>query len=156
MISRAPRPCVTKLNDQRMKTSRRFWKPTRYQRWTTSHVIQARKPLSLQALDVGDRGGAADRGEVALVAVAERRRLLRRAAGRATTLRRVAALLHRDRRDARERDDAVGAAHAHHVAEREHLRVPGKREVRLDGDAARAVALRAGELGERRREAATP
>src|SRR6185437_10745583 len=45
VISRAPRPCVAKLTDQRMKTRTRFWKPTRYQRWTKSHVIQARKPL---------------------------------------------------------------------------------------------------------------
>ena len=43
---RVPRPRVKKLNDQRMKTSRRFWKPIRYQRWTTSHVIQAGNPLS--------------------------------------------------------------------------------------------------------------
>ena len=75
VISRAPRPCVAKLNDQRMRTRTRFWKPMRYQRWTTSQVIQATKPLSLQPFDVGDGGRAADRREVALVAVAERRRL---------------------------------------------------------------------------------
>ena len=49
-MSRAPRPRVTKLNDQRMRTSSRFWKPTRYQRWTSSQVSQARKPLSRRPL----------------------------------------------------------------------------------------------------------
>jgi hypothetical protein len=46
VMSRAPRPWVAKLNDQRMRTSSRFWKPIRYQRWTSSQVAQARKPLS--------------------------------------------------------------------------------------------------------------
>ena len=72
LYSRAPRPRVTKLNDQRMSTSSRFWKPIRYQRCTTSQVTQAKKPLSRIPFEVGDGGGSADRGEVALVAVAER------------------------------------------------------------------------------------
>src|SRR5207247_7714235 len=38
VISRAPRPCVEKLTNHWMKTSRRFWKPTRYQRGTKSQV----------------------------------------------------------------------------------------------------------------------
>ena len=46
VMSRAPRPCVAKLNDQRMRTSSRFWKPIRYQRWTTSQAAQAGEPLS--------------------------------------------------------------------------------------------------------------
>ncbi len=48
-ITRPPRPRVKKLNDQRISTSRRFWKPIRYQRWTTSQVTQAGKPLSRAA-----------------------------------------------------------------------------------------------------------
>src|SRR6202011_5381607 len=43
VIRRAPRPCVAKLNIQRMNTITRFWKPTRYQRCTTTQVTQARK-----------------------------------------------------------------------------------------------------------------
>src|SRR5919197_572453 len=50
VISRAPRPCVAKLNNQRMNTRSRFWKPTRYQRWTTSQVTHAMKPLSFSPL----------------------------------------------------------------------------------------------------------
>src|SRR4029079_15341874 len=46
-IRRAPRPCVRKLTLHRMSTRTRFWKPIRYQRWTRSPVIPARKPLSL-------------------------------------------------------------------------------------------------------------
>jgi hypothetical protein len=72
VITRAPRPCVTKLTDQRMSTRTRFWKPTRYQRSTTSHVSHARKPLRWMPLTDGDGGGPADRREVAFVAVAER------------------------------------------------------------------------------------
>src|SRR5919204_908385 len=45
VMRRPPRPRVRKLNDQRMSTRSRFWKPIRYQRWTTSHVAQAGKPL---------------------------------------------------------------------------------------------------------------
>jgi hypothetical protein len=41
---------VAKLIDQRMKTIRRFSKPTRYQRWTKSHVNHARSPLSRRPL----------------------------------------------------------------------------------------------------------
>src|SRR5436190_20629623 len=51
----------------------------------------------LQALEVGDRRCAADRGQVALVAVAERFRLPR-AQPRPHHLPRVPALLHGDRR----------------------------------------------------------
>ena len=41
VIRRAPRPCVAKLKAQLEHTSSRFWKPIRYQRWTTSQVSQA-------------------------------------------------------------------------------------------------------------------
>ena len=52
---------------------------------------------------------AADRRQVALVAVAERRRRSARAAAPRTSLRRVAALLHRHRRDAGQHGLAVGS-----------------------------------------------
>jgi hypothetical protein len=70
-MSLAPRPRVAKLNDQRMRTSSRFWKPIRYQRWTVSQVAQAGKPLSPEAFDVGVYRGSLDRGQVAVVAVTE-------------------------------------------------------------------------------------
>ena len=73
-IRRAPRPRVRKLNDQRTKTSSRFWKPIRYQRWTKSQVSQAGKPLSRSDVEVGDGAGAPDRRQVALVEVVERPR----------------------------------------------------------------------------------
>src|SRR5205085_8472682 len=49
-ISREPRPRVAKLNPQRIRTIRRFWKPIRYHRWTTSQVTQAMNPLSFTPL----------------------------------------------------------------------------------------------------------
>ena len=45
-ITRAPRPRVTYANAQRVSTSRRFWKPTRYTMWMPSHSAHARKPLT--------------------------------------------------------------------------------------------------------------
>ena len=61
----------------------------------------------------------------------------------------VAPLLHRDRRDSGQQLRlAVRVTDADHVAEREHLGVPGQREVGLDRHPARAVELRAGELAE--------
>ena len=152
-----PRPRVTKLNDQRMRTSRRFWKPIRYQRWTTSQVSQARKPLSRSALDVGDGRARGRSSRGCPCRGSGRARLLAPRSRARTTLRRVAALLHRDRRDAGQRDRrAVGVADAHHVAEREDLGMPGQREVGLDGDAARrgrrsAPVSSASLAGERRR-----
>src|SRR5581483_1312829 len=44
-MTRAPRPCVAKLNAQRTSTTRRFWKPIRYARCTPSQSAHARKPL---------------------------------------------------------------------------------------------------------------
>ena len=95
----------------------------------------------LEALEVGDGLAAADRGEVALVAVVERRRLLPGEAV-ADGAAGVAALLHRDRRDARQRHDgSVGVAHLDHVADRDHLGMARQRQVGLDRDAAGAVDL---------------
>ena len=55
----------------------------------------------------------------------------------------VASLLHRDRCDAGQYGGlAVSIAHADHVADREDLRVAGKRQVGLDGDPAGAVDAR--------------
>ena len=61
----------------------------------------------------------------------------------------VPALLHRDRRDAVQ----LAAAHGDHVAEREHLRMPGDGQVGLDDDAgpARSVS-RSGGVREQPRE----
>src|SRR4051812_39754155 len=68
---------------------------------------QPRQPgeeaAELHALDVGDRRGPADGGEIAFVAVAERRRGAALQAG-ADGTRRVAPLLHGDRREAGEGD----------------------------------------------------
>ncbi len=106
------------------------------------------EPTEPEALDLRHGGGAADRRDVPLVAVAERRRRAR-AKPRAHHPAHVPALLHRHRRDARqERRRAVRRANAHHVADRKDLRMAGERQVRLDGDAARAVALCAGQVGE--------
>ena len=58
------------------------------------------RAAEVQPLDLGDGAGAADRGEVALVDVAERLDRLAGEPALAPTRRRVAALLHRDGRDA--------------------------------------------------------
>src|SRR5215216_3274492 len=74
-------------------------------------------------VEVGDRAGATDRREIALVHVAERPDRMA-AEGGADNLGRVATLLHRDRRDAGQHlDAAVAAAYADHVAERQDLGV---------------------------------
>ena len=44
--------------------------------WATPHSSQARKPRQPQPAEIGDRRLAADRGEIAEIAVAERRRAL--------------------------------------------------------------------------------
>ena len=74
-----------------------------------------REPTKVNALDVGDGFGPADRGEVALVDVAQRQR---RAAAQPVSDRAscVASLLHSDGCDAGERDNrAAGRRDAHHV-----------------------------------------
>jgi len=62
--------------------------------------------------------------------------------------RRVSALLHRDRRQPGQWRPAVRRAHVHHVAQREHVGVPGKRQVGPDRHAARPVDLDPGLAGE--------
>ena len=104
-------------------------------------------------VEVGDRAGAADRREIALVQVMER---LDWAAAEARTneLGGIATLLHRDRRDAEELLDAtIAAAYADHVAERQNLGVAGECQVRLDGHPSGAVHVRAGQLTELGRQA---
>src|SRR3954467_6100593 len=99
------------------------------------------RAAEVDPLDLGDGAGASDRGEVALVDVAERLDGLAEHPP-PHDLRGVAALLHRHGRDARQvLHVPLRVLHAHHVAEREHLRVAGQREVRLDGDAPGAIRL---------------
>ena len=120
-MTRPPRPRVKKLKAQRIRTSSRFWKPIRYQRWTTSQVTQAGKPAEPRGVEVRDRPRPADRRQVALVAVPERL-VVAASEPRLDELGGVAALLHRDGRDAWQvLQLAVLAVHPHHVAEREHL-----------------------------------
>jgi hypothetical protein len=71
-MRRAPRPRVTKLTNQRIITSRRFWKPMRYQKVDHQPGDPGREAAEPDEMEVGDRGGAADRRQVALVPVAER------------------------------------------------------------------------------------
>src|SRR5512132_1348116 len=107
----------------------------------------------LQSLDVRDGGCAANRREVAFVVIPEPRSGAGAQAS-ANRFRRVAALLHGDRRDAGEHDRlAARAAYADHVTEGEDLRMPGKRQIRLDRHASGAVCLGPGELGEPARKA---
>jgi hypothetical protein len=95
-------------------------------------------------VEVRHRAGAADDGEVALVAVAERPAAPVAQPG-ADERGRVATLLHGDGRDTGEHLRlSAGVADADHVAEREHLRAPRQREVGLDGDAARPVDVTGG------------
>ena len=110
------------------------------------------EPAEMHAFEVGHRAGAPDRREVALVGVVER-------AGvgashpLADRARRVAAHLHRDRRDAGEdMGAAVGLADADHVADREHLGVARHREVRLDEEALGAIGLDARALRQQPRQ----
>src|SRR4051794_22511873 len=92
-------------------------------------------------VEIRHRAGAADCGQVALVAVMEQR------GGAATHAVRheaagVTALLDRRRRHAGQLPRlAVSAAYAHHVAERDDLRVSLQREIALHGHPARAVLL---------------
>ena len=90
---------------------------------------------------LGDGVVASDRGHLALVAVAER---LGGTALDAThdLAGDVAAALHRRRRDLRERR-AVTIRRGGDVADREHLRPPGDRQIRLDDEPAAARGRRA-------------
>ena len=132
----------------------RFWNPTRYQRWTSSQVSQAMKPLSRRPLMSAT---AAARPIVARLPLSRYRKGGCVPAAQPTAHRAggVATLLHRRRRDPRkDAGRAVVAAYADHVAEHHDLRMAGKRQVGLDGHAPRAVEFRAaafGELGGERR-----
>ena len=103
------------------------------------------RPAETQAPDVGDRLPASDRGHVALVEVAERAWLAILEAG-ADGLGRVAALLHGDGRDSRQR---LGPVDADHVAEREDLGMPGQRQVGSHGHPAGPVDAGSGRPAER-------
>src|ERR671918_2382865 len=106
------------------------------------------KAAEPDAFDVGDCRCAADRGQVALVAVAEHP-MLAPLQPRADEAGRVPSLLHRDRCDTRQEDGlAAWVADADHVADREYLRVSGKGQIGFDGDASGAVTLGSGQLGE--------
>ena len=97
---------------------------------------------------------APDGREVALVVIVEGGRRPLAAQSGADDLTGVAPLLHRHRRDAgHDAHDTVSAAHAHHVAEREHLRVARQRQVGLHRQAPGAVQIGAGEIAEPLREA---
>jgi hypothetical protein len=107
----------------------------------------------LQSLDVGDRGRPTDRREVALVAVMERPSLTRTQPGQ-DDFGGVAALLHSDRGNTGQDDgSAVRPTHADHVAECKDLGITRQRQIRFDCDAAGAVTLRAGQLGQSGAEA---
>jgi hypothetical protein len=105
----------------------------------------------VEPLHVGHRLRPPDGRQVPLVDVAER---LAASATQAVANEPggVAALLHRDRREAGQRRAAVGRGNVHHVAERQHLGVAGQREVGLDGQTAGAIHLGAGQLAELPRE----
>ena len=119
-------------------TSSRFWKPIRYQRWTTSQVTQARKPLSRHEVQVGDR---ARRGRSSPGCPCRGSGTGRRLAGpqpRADDLRRVAALLHRHRRDAGKRLRSPSRRGRCTMSPSANTSGwPGQGQVGLDDDAAR-------------------
>ena len=143
LISRAPRPRVTKLNVQRMSTSRRFWKPIRYQRWTKSQVEPGEEAAELEALDVGDRGargrswrGCPCRGS----GTARVSRGLR--GGRGRPSRRSGPAASRPARRPGSDRLAVAPRTRTMSPSANTSGWPGQREVGLDGDAAGAVASR--------------
>ena len=106
-------------------------------------------------VQVGDRGGAADRRQVALVAVAERPGVAA-AQPRAHELGRVAALLHRDRRHAGQDLTSPSGLRTRTMSPSASTSGwPGRRQVRLDRDPAGAVDLRARQLGQAARQGST-
>ena len=116
---------------------------------TTSHGSQARKPESSHPAEVGDRGRAPDRRQVALVAIAERRARPRRAARADDRSRRSGPAASRP---ARRRAAACRSLQRRRgVADDEDLGMAGDREVGLDHHAARAIERHAERRGERRR-----
>ena len=130
-----------------MKTTRRFWNPDEVPEVDEQPREPRDQTAQAHASDVGDCRAASDRRKVALVVVAER---LGVPAAQPSAYRvgRVAALLHRDRRHSgQDAGHAIGVAHAHHVAEREYLRVAGKREVGADGHSPATVEFRPAAFG---------
>src|SRR5262245_21552779 len=106
------------------------------------------EPTHFEALDVCDRARAADRGDVALVAVAERL-VIAASLARPDDLGHVAPLLHRDGGDAQQvLRLPVLAADANHVAESEHLWMPRHCQIRCDRDASGPVHVRSRRLTE--------
>ena len=99
----------------------------------------------LQAAQVRHGPCPPDRGQVALVAVTERRR---RPPGEpvADEAPGVAPFLHGHGREPGERVDVAGAcvADRHHVADGQHGGMPGQREIRLHRHAPSAVELSPG------------
>ena len=123
VIRRDPRERVNRAKAHLTRTTRRFWKPIRYQ--VDAPGDPGEWAAQSDEMEVGDGAGTADRGEVALVAVPECRS---RATGETVgdQASRIAALLDCDRRDTREGVDVTGrVADADHVAGDDHLRVAG-------------------------------
>ena len=148
-IRRAPRPCEKKLTAQRMSDEQAVLEADQVPEVDHEPGDPREEAAEVHALDVGDRAGAADGGEVALVGVVEG---LGVAAGEAVGdhARRVAALLHGDRRDAR-----VGRAPMPSGWRTLTMSPtastsgwPGTERSRLDRQAPGAVDLVAGLLGE--------
>ena len=111
------------------------------------------KAAEPNSFDVGDRRCSADRGQVAHVPVAEGV-VLATTQPRADDAGCVPPLLHRHGCDTRQHDGlAARLTDAHHVADREHLRMPGEAEVGFDGDASGTVKLSSSQLGEAAGEA---
>jgi hypothetical protein len=67
----APRPWVMKLNVQRVRTTSRFSNPIRYWEMHRQPGEPRHEAAQPDMLDVGHGACAPDRGEVALVVVAE-------------------------------------------------------------------------------------
>ena len=98
------------------------------------------RAAEMDPFEVGDGARAADRREVALVAIAKRLGLPagepgeQRAGG-------VTSLLHRHGGEPGKRLQLVAPADRDHVAEGEHLRMPAQRQVFLHDHASRAIEL---------------
>ena len=105
-----------------------------------------REATQAQLPDAADRAETPDGRDAAEIAVLERQRILLTLQATQDGVGRVQTALHRDFGDARE------VIERHHVANREHFGMPGKREVGKRRDATGPVHFRAGLLGEHRGE----